>query len=162
MSLSEASWRQAYDNYSLWGATDPNAPVKGSGEIVVNASQQRVWNVLSDVRSWPRLRPDIDEVTVEEAGGVKTGTSCILATAGVQLALKFGLMQPGRELNWVTAMPGLVMTNRYVILPRTEGTRIVCSETITAPAFPQFNDDVLAERIQVWLSAVKLAAEEPV
>lgn len=148
---------EAYENYSKWGVNDPNASVKGSGEIVVEASNQQVWEVLSDVRSWPKLRPDIDGVEITE--DIKTGTSCVLSTNGVKLTLTFGLISVNRELNWVTAMPGLVMTNRYVLVPCAQVTRIVCSETIAAPMFPQFNDNVLSERIQVWLTAVKAAAE---
>lgn len=157
MELNESSWRVALQNYSLWGLTDPNAPVKATGEVEVHATPQKVWDVLCDVRSWPRLRPDIESVKVD--GPAKTGTSCTLSTGGVTLVLTFGLMTVTRELNWVTAMPGLVMTNRYVLVPQAEGTRVVSAETITAPGFPQFTDDVLAERIKTWLVAVKAAAE---
>lgn len=157
MDLNNGPGRDAYDNYSRWGVNDPNAPVKASGEIVVDASSQKVWEVLSDVRSWPRLRPDIDDVKVNE--DIKTGSSCTLSTVGVELTLTFGLVSANRELNWVTAMPGLVMTNRYVLVPCAHGTRIVCSETINAPAFPELTQAALAHRIQVWLAAVKVAAE---
>jgi len=157
MELSKSSWRGAHENYSLWGLTDPNAPVKATGEIEISATPKHVWDILSDVSSWPRLRPDIDSVEVE--GPIRPGTSCTLCTTGVKLVLTFGLMTPSRELNWVTAMPGLLMTNRYVLVPQAGGTRVVSSETITAPGFPQFTDDVLAERINTWLVAVKAAAE---
>ncbi|MDH4442227.1 MAG: SRPBCC family protein [Rhizobium sp.] len=157
MELSESSWHDALQNYSLWGLNDPNAPVKATVEMEVHATPQKVWDILCDVSSWPRMRPDIESVEVKEP--VQTGTSCTLSTNGVKLVLTFGRMTVPHELNWVTTMPGLVMTNRYVLVPQAEGTRVVSSETITAPSFPQFTDAVLAERIKTWLVAVKAAAE---
>lgn len=157
MDATEPAWRFAYEAYALWGLTDPNAPVKASGEAQIEATPQQVWDVLSDVKRWPRLRPDIDGVEID--GQVETGRSCRLTTTGVDLVLVFGRISPSLELNWVTSMPGLVMTNRYVLVPRRDATTLVAAETLTAPGFPQFTDAALADRIHTWISAVKAVAE---
>ncbi len=153
MNAIESTWREVYETYSLWGLTDPNAPVQASGEILIDASPQRVWDVLTDVQSWAMLRPDID-------GAVGRGTSCTLTTAGIDLTLIFGLMTPPQEINWTTTTTGLVMTNRYVLVPQDDKTHVVCHETVTAPSFPQIDQAALAERISVWLSAVALQSIE--
>jgi Polyketide cyclase / dehydrase and lipid transport len=160
MQPNSLDWREVHRTYSRWGLTDPHAPVQASGEISIDADQRRVWDVLTDVGAWQRLRADIDSVSVD--GPVRDGTTCVLETTGVVLVLTFGLVVAPREINWTTstATPGLVMTNRYVVIPQKGSTRVVSRETITAPSFPQFDQAELSDRIEVWLSALKQAAED--
>ncbi|MEJ2459522.1 MAG: SRPBCC family protein [Novosphingobium sp.] len=147
----------AHANYSLWGLTDPHAPVQASGEIDIAAGRERVWSVLADVMNWTRLRSDIESVRIDAP--VASGVNAVLGTGGIELQLTFGHVDAPRELNWTTMTPGLVMTNRYVLVPVGDMTHVVSNETITAPDFPQFDKVELTARIQVWLEAVKRVAE---
>jgi hypothetical protein len=147
-----------YTAYSLWGLTDPNAPVQARGEISIAANRQVVWDILTDVSGWGRLRSDIDAVSF--AGPFQQGASASIETSGVTLKITVGLVDAPREMNWTTTSDGLVMTNRYVLVPENGSTIVVCQETLSAPSFPQFDSAELGERIRVWLRALKRAAEE--
>ncbi len=51
---------------------DHSAPVCESGEIVVDARPEIVWDTLTDLRSWPRWMPGVKSIHLDEPLAVGT------------------------------------------------------------------------------------------
>lgn len=54
------------------GQINENAGIRDSHSTVINASIEKVWEVLADMEKWPTWNPDVRKVTLE--GEVAEGT----------------------------------------------------------------------------------------
>jgi hypothetical protein len=45
--MSKTSWQEIHDAWTARGLVDPLAPVQAEGEIEIDASPDRVWDVLT-------------------------------------------------------------------------------------------------------------------
>lgn len=79
------------DQLARSGNIQENAPVKASLEITVNAPPERVWALLTDVKSWPRWQRDISKSGI--SGPLQSGTS-FSWTAGTDIRSRIALVQP--------------------------------------------------------------------
>ena len=44
---------------------DPDAPVAGTSEIVIEAPPDTVWDVLTAIDDWPTWNPDVKEASLQ-------------------------------------------------------------------------------------------------
>lgn len=73
---------------------DERAPVIGAGEIVIAATPQTVWDVLSTIEGWPEWNPDVKWVSIE------------------------GDVAEGRQFRWKSGPSTLTSTLQRVDRPR--------------------------------------------
>lgn len=124
--------------FYLWGRTHPYTV---SGSVEIAASPERVWAVLSDLKSYARWNPEITVVSGQAAKGAHltirvrstNGTSTFHPT--VEAA------DPGRELRWLGHyhdVSGLADgEHRFVIEPSGPGrVRFTQAETFRGIAVP--------------------------
>ena len=84
------------DQLARSGNIEENAPVKASLEIAVNASPEKVWRLLTDVKNWPRWQRDISKAGI--SGPLQSGTA-FTWTAGVEIRSRIALVQPVEQFD---------------------------------------------------------------
>jgi hypothetical protein len=137
-------------SYATWANLRPYTL---QASIVINASPQRVWAVLTDLRAYQRWNPFIISSSgrlrvgatltnrMRDATGVTTFTPVVLA------------VQPGRELRWIGKVgPGWIFDGEHSFVIQQIGpgrVRLTQREQFTGVAIPfytrRLHDDTLPQ-----------------
>jgi len=103
------------------------APVIAADEIEVAASPQAVWDVLTDMESWPRWNSDVKSMSMEDdlaTGSVfrwKAGPGTITSTIQD--------VQPPTLIAWTGTTFGIRAKHVYRLEPRGEATLVRTEES---------------------------------
>lgn len=148
-----------HEEYAKRGRIDEAAPVKASGEIRIEASVERVWEVLTDIRSWQDWAPGVHDVRLESAVAVDARFSWAIGRTRIKSV--FAVVEPGRELTWTGAAQWTRAIDRHVLAPTEDGaTRHHLEESLAGVLVPLlFGSAKLNAQHQRWLTAFKAAAE---
>ncbi len=90
-------------------------------EIIINASPEQVWEVLSDFEAYPEWNPFITEVE----GKTKKGEKLKINAGGMTFKPTVLIAEKNSELKWIgrLLMPGIFDgTHRFQIIDRGDGT----------------------------------------
>ncbi len=142
------------------GRVDDRAPTQAGGRIVVDAEPPRVWRLLADVRQWPRIRADVEDV---DGDGPATPRGRFSWSSGAhRFHSRFGAVEPGRLLTWVTSAPGTRIAHVYRLAPEPGGrTQVSCQESLAGPLVAAvITSAVLQAGVDSWLAGLKALAEE--
>jgi hypothetical protein len=92
--------------------------------LETKASPPRVWQIWSDVNTWPEWNPDMKESRLD--GPLKVGATGMINTrSGGKHDVVVTLFEDGRTFELEsTAMPATKMAIRATIAPTANGTRI--------------------------------------
>jgi hypothetical protein len=83
----------------------------------IQAGPEKVWEVLTDVASFPLWNPMI----VKLSGDVTVGEKFKFTVRGIdgrlmKLTAKFKTITPGKELRWGGGLPGLIYGEHYFVI----------------------------------------------
>lgn len=92
--------------------------------LETKASPTRVWQIWSDVNTWPAWNPDMKESRLD--GPLKAGTTGMINTrSGGKHDVVVTQFEAGRSFELEsTAMPATKMAIRATVTPTANGTRI--------------------------------------
>jgi uncharacterized protein YndB with AHSA1/START domain len=85
---------------------DENAPVITRDEILIDAPLGTVWDLHTDISSWPQWLPDIDSATME--GPLEAGTVFRWQTFGLSIESTIQEVDPPRRIAWSGPAQGIV------------------------------------------------------
>ncbi|WP_083288389.1 SRPBCC family protein [Jiangella alba] len=141
------------------GRVDDRAPTQAAGRIVVDAQPLRVWRLLADVEQWPRIRADVGDVDGD--GPATPGGRFGWSSGANRFHSRFGAVEPGRLLTWVTSAPGTRVAHVYRLEPEPGGrTRVSCQESLAGPLVAAvITSAVLQAGVDSWLAGLKALAE---
>jgi hypothetical protein len=74
------------------------APATASGELVIAASREVVWDVISDIGAWPSWNPDVKTSRLE--GPLAVGSVFRWKAGGASLTSTLRVVDAPRELSW--------------------------------------------------------------
>lgn len=131
--------------------------------LEANASPDRVWQIWSDVSTWPGWNPDVLSVSIDGpfAGGT---TGSMTTRAGGTHAITLGSVQPGRSFRLETSP---IPLGRFVfeceVRPSGSGSSTISqSVTIGGPLGSLYSAMMgrrIAEGFEPILGGLKAAAE---
>lgn len=148
-----------HEEYAKRGLLDEHAPVKSVSSITIDAPVARVWQLISDMREWPRWRSD---ARVTELGAIEPDASFRWKIRGASVASTFAVVTPERELTWTgLAMGWLKAIDRYRLAPAADGrTTVTFAESLAGPLLTLFyREGRLRKGHQDMLRMLKTAAE---
>jgi uncharacterized membrane protein len=91
--------------------------------IHINATPERVWDVLIDVERWPEWTSSMKSVKRLDPGRpFDVGSKARVKQPRLpSLAWEVFELEPGKEFSWDARSPGVTTTARHVIVPGANG-----------------------------------------
>jgi uncharacterized protein YndB with AHSA1/START domain len=103
------------------------APVVAADEIEIAASPEAVWDVLTDLESWPRWNSDVKSMSVE--GALAKGTVFRWRAGPGTITSTIQDAQPPTVIAWTGTTFGIKARHIYRLEPRGEGTLVHTEES---------------------------------
>lgn len=130
--------------------------------LETKASPTRVWQIWSDVNTWPGWNPDMKESRLD--GPLKAGTTGMINTrSGGKHDVVVTQFEAGRSFELEsTAMPATKMAIRATITPTANGTRIsqaFKARGLFAPLVSPMMSGAILKTFNSVLEGLKLKAE---
>ena len=110
---------------------DPRiTPVAAHNELVIDATPERIWNILVRAVDWPRWYPNSRNVRIK-GGGEKLSLRATFTwiTFGVCLRSVVKEFQPNERIAWNAKSLGVDAYHAWVIEPTIGGCRVKTEET---------------------------------
>jgi hypothetical protein len=120
-----------HDEYALRGRIDEAAPVTNTSSVLIDASPDRVWDVLAGLRGWETWAPGFK---LRALDAVEPGRAFRWSLNGTPLRSRFAVVEPGRELSWTGSFLGFYhAVDRMVLTPENGRTRVTLQESLDGP-----------------------------
>ena len=103
------------------------APVVAADEIEIAASPQTVWDVLTDLESWPRWNSDVKSMSVE--GALAKGTVFRWKAGPGTITSTIQDVQPPTLIAWTGTTFGIKARHVYRLEPQGDGTLVHTEES---------------------------------
>ena len=107
--------------------TDGSAPVRESGEIVIAARPELVWDMLTDLASWPGWMPGVTRVRVE--GPARVGTKFEWKAGPGTIRSEILEADRPRSVGWRGRTFGTTALHVWLMEDHGDGTRVVTEES---------------------------------
>jgi hypothetical protein len=138
-------------------------------EIDIDATGERVWQVLTDFASFPRWNPFIRQASGEPRSGAKLEVT--FQPSGVSRAMSFKprvlRAEPGRELRWKghLIMPGIFDGEHIFMIDPVSATRVRFTQRevftgLLVPLMARALDSDTRRGFEEMNQAIKERAEE--
>ena len=89
-----------------------------STSISINASQEVIWKVLSDVANWHNWTPTVTKVEVLDQPELKLGNRYKVYQPKLQPAIwTVTVLTPPSNFTWESRMPGMLMVADHILKP---------------------------------------------
>jgi uncharacterized protein YndB with AHSA1/START domain len=150
-----------HEEYAKKGRIDEKEPITTAYKVRIEASVERVWELLSDPPNWETFDPDIHDVRLNS--GVKADARFTWSNGKVRMKSRFAVVDAAREITWTGVASGAKAVHRHVLEPTGDdgATRLLCEESMAGPLLILFfNNAKLQAGLKKWLGALKTAAEE--
>lgn len=138
-----------------------NAPVTCTNSIIINASAEKVWAVLTDINNWPAWQKEISKATV--SGPVVEGTTFTWKTGGAGITSAIHTVQPYSLFGWQGKTMGATAIHNWTLITTGQTTKVLVEESmqgwLVVLMKKAFNKN-LAKGMQFWLDALKEAGEQ--
>jgi uncharacterized protein YndB with AHSA1/START domain len=144
------------------GQIQETAPVKASAEIVIHASPEKVWRLLTDIDQWPTWHSAISVARIN--GPVEPGTIFGWTSGGPKIKCRIALVHPATQLAWTgTTFGGNAIHVWSLGLLPDGGTLVKTTESIDGFMLRLklfYSSSDLAKSLKEWLEALKGKAEQ--
>jgi hypothetical protein len=110
-----------------------------SATIQIDAPPMAVWAVLTGLGSYPDWNPLFREASGQVAVGSRITLRSVHPASGRMMTVrpKITVADPGRELRWVSSLPGIISgEHSFTLTAAGVGTRLVQSETFRGLLVP--------------------------
>ena len=139
---------------------DRNAPATASGEIVISAVPEVVWDVMADIDGWPSWSPDIR--SAELTGPLAVGSLFRWKSGSASLTSVLRSVDRPRELGWTGSTMGVKAVHVFRFDPHEDGTLVRSEESwrgILASLLKGYSRKTLDRGIRNWLALLKAEVE---
>jgi hypothetical protein len=137
-----------------------NAPVVASGEILIAATPEKIWNIMTSIEQWPLWNPDVQ--WAELRGQIMPGTRFIWKAGPGTITSTIQKVEYERYIVWCGSSLGIKAIHTWQLEPVTGGTRVRTEESWEGllPRLLKGSSQKQLERaIQTGLQHLKTAAE---
>jgi uncharacterized membrane protein len=91
--------------------------------IDIAAEPSLIWAVTCDIEAWPAWSPTMDEVTRQDSGPIRPGSSAVVRQPGLRKATwVVDEADADRSFIWHTSAPGCRITATHILEPKSSGT----------------------------------------
>lgn len=140
-----------------------HAPVKARHQIIINASPEQVWQLLSDIDQWPVWNPNIADAKLD--GSLKPGSRFKWRSGGTKIVSSLQEVTPHCRLSWTGKVIGTQAIHIWRIEPDEQGTVVITEESFDGwlvRLSKGMMQKMLDTSLQTWLAHLKQQAEKTV
>lgn len=137
-----------------------DAPVITRDEIRINAPIERIWEIQTDVNSWPSWQPDVDGADAD--GPLEVGFVFRWQTAGLDITSTVGEIDPPKRIAWGGPAQGTTAVHVWTLDPQDDGVLVKTQESWEGdPVDAQVEtlQGALDKSLRDWLENLKRASE---
>lgn len=141
--------------------TNPNAPVKASKSIIINARPDRVWAVLTNINRWATWQTDISQPQLN--GPLQPGSTFDWKTGGLSIHSTLHTVTPNHQFGWTGKAFGAYAIHNWILTEVPGGTQVSVDETMQGFLVGLFKTSFnknLATGMQRWLDLLKTESEK--
>ena len=142
------------------GQIQEDAAVKAASEIIIRASPEKVWSLLTDIDNWPKWQSAISAAKI--SGPLESGTTFVWTTGGTKIKSRIALAHPARQLAWTGTAYRARAIHVWNLQPLPDGgTLVKTTESMDGFMLKVFySSKDLAKSQKLWLDALKHKAEQ--
>lgn len=137
-----------------------NAPVKQANQILINATPEKVWAVLTDINQWIHWNEKITKAQAPET--LKAGARFNWKVNGASIKSTLHTVDINKTFGWSgTTFGGSAIHNWYLTVEGT-GTRVKVEESMEGWLVKLFKNKMnkdLAKDMYFWLEMLKRESE---
>lgn len=139
---------------------NPEAPVVQVKEIQINATPEKVWQVLTDIQHWDQWNKRIKHPNLQSHAEV--GSVFTWKTNGSKIKSKIHFFTPNRVLGWQGKAFGARAIHNWYLETTTMGTKVRVEESMEGWIVNLIKHKMnkkLTDDMQYWLEQLKIACE---
>jgi uncharacterized protein YndB with AHSA1/START domain len=141
-------------------STNANAPVHCSRSITINASPQKVWDVLTNIIDWYTWQPKIKKPKL--TGELKPSAEFTWQTGGASIRSTIHSVIPNKIFGWTGKTLGMYAIHNWTLNEVNGNTIVTVDESMEgmlARWFKKSFNKNLATDMQYWLELLKQTSE---
>lgn len=128
--------------------------------VAIDASADRVWQLLTGIDAWPRWNPAVGSARLE--GSIAAGTVFRWRSQGFTVSSTLVDVEMPRRLMWTGRALGTRARHEWDIVAAGHGVVVKTSETFDGwlpRLMPRTMKNMLERTLSAWLEALKAEAE---
>ena len=137
-----------------------NAPVQGAQEILIEASPEKVWQILTGIDHWPTWQPQV--VTARLNGALLPGSTFDWKSGGSRIHSTLHTVEPCRSFGWTGKVWGIYAIHNWTLTRKAGATLLRTEESmqgILASMLKKMLTKTLLDGSNDWLNKIKQQAE---
>lgn len=137
------------------------APVIAEKFVLIDASPEKVWNLIADINKWPEWNPDIKKTEI--SGDLSPGTVFIWHNGGTKIRSTLHTVQPHETFGWSGKAFGAYAIHNWKVSELNGKTEVWVKESMEGTLmkiFRGFMQNTLENGITNWLLYLKEEAEK--
>lgn len=138
-----------------------NAPVKVRESIQVQATPEKVWEIISDINNWDKWNSDIKYAKLN--GELKAGTTFNWNNGGNKIKSTLHTVTPFKEIGWSGKAFGSFAIHNFTLSNVNGKTELLIEESMEGllmRLFRGFMQNTLEDGINKWLTQIKEVVEK--
>ena len=138
-----------------------NAPVKCSKTILINASPEKVWAVLTNINNWPNWNNDISKAQL--TGNIQPKSTFKWHSGGANIHSTLHTVDKYRHLGWTGKAMGTFAIHNWTLTEINGQTEVSVDESMEgflAKLFKKAFNKTMAIGMQKWLEVLKKECEK--
>ena len=140
------------------GKINEDASIRDRQSVIINASVDRVWEVLTDVNRWPEWYPEIKSASCDK---VEMGATFDWALKSTHLHSSFQLVNKPTQLAWTGKSKMVKAIHVWNLEAADDQTIVTVEKSIEGFLIPVFNrQSKVHDDLMAWIAALKEEAEK--
>jgi len=151
----------AAQNTTTMKTINPNAPVKCSKSIRIQASPEKAWQVLTNINQWANWQTEISNAKLH--GKLEVNSTFKWKTGGAKILSTLHTVEPHRLFGWTGKTFGMYAIHNWTLQSEGEFTIVSVDESmegILAGLFKKSFNKNLEKGMQTWLELLKKECEK--
>jgi hypothetical protein len=147
------------DALATQGLIQESAPVKAAAEIIIAAPASKVWNLLTDIKDWPKWQPDISKSSIQSDPAL--GSQFSWSSGGMDIRSTVRLLDPQKAICWTGRVWHIHAIHCWTLSALPDGRILVKTrESMDGWLLSRFySSQELLQSDQLWMARLKQAAE---
>jgi len=136
------------------------APAVGVADAFIQAPNETVWGILSDLENWPKWNKSVSRIQV--SGPIQVGTSFAWVGGGSRIVSRLEEVDPPKRIAWSGKTFGIQAMHVWELEEKGRGTQVHTEESfegLVARLLRGFARKTLAKALDQGISSLKAEAE---